>query len=221
MFNNIITGKIWPVVITIDINNMNKIYILLTFLLLGFVNLNAQKKNTDANLIGDVQCKGEHVPFINITIDGTTIGTTTDATGHFQIIDLPLGTHTIRVSGIGYKIATQTITAEKDKTVELKFVIEEDILNLEEIVVSADRNQTNRKEAPTVITSIGQKLFETTQSANLAEGLCFAPGLRTETNCQNCGFSQLRMNGMEGPYTQILMNSRPVFSGLAGVYGLN
>lgn len=41
-----------------------------------------------------------------------------------------------------------------------------------------------------------------------------------ENNCQNCGFSQVRMNGMEGPYSQILINSRPIFSGLAGVYGL-
>jgi len=179
-----------------------------------------QKAKTDANIIGDVQCNGEHVPFINVTIDGTTIGTTTDATGHFQIINVPEGNFTVRVTGIGYKSASQTITAVKNKTIEIKFDIKEDVLNLEEIVVSADRNQTNRKEAAVVITTINSKLFEVTQSANLADGLCFTPGLRTETNCQNCGFSQLRMNGMEGAYTQILMNSRPVFSGLAGVYGL-
>jgi len=58
------------------------------------------------------------------------------------------------------------------------------------------------------------------QSVTLSEGLNFTPGLRMENNCQNCGFSQVRMNGLEGPYTQILINSRPVFSGLAGVYGL-
>jgi outer membrane receptor for ferrienterochelin and colicins len=196
---------------------MKRNLVLLLFALL-FTKIHAQ--HTDANLIGDVQCNGEHVPFINITIDGTTIGTVTDATGHFQIINIPLGEHTVRVSGIGYKTVTQNIKAVKDKTVEIKFVVEEDVLNLEEVVVSADRNQTNRKEAPVVVTSIPSKLFETTQSVNLAEGLSFTPGLRTETNCQNCGFSQLRMNGMEGPYTQVLMNSRPVFSGLAGVYGL-
>ena len=50
--------------------------------------------------------------------------------------------------------------------------------------------------------------------------LMFSPGLRVENDCNNCGFSQVRMNGLEGPYTQILINSRPIFSGLAGVYGL-
>jgi outer membrane receptor for ferrienterochelin and colicins len=55
---------------------------------------------------------------------------------------------------------------------------------------------------------------------SIADGLSFSPGLRLENNCQNCGFTQLRMNGLEGPYSQILINSRPVFSALAGVYGL-
>jgi outer membrane receptor for ferrienterochelin and colicins len=199
---------------------MKKIYIVFLLTLLGMKLINAQQKHTDANLIGDVQCNGEHVPFVNVTIDGTTLGTATDATGHFQIIDIPEGTYTVRVSGLGYKTTTQQFTAVSNKTTEIKFVIEEDVLGLDEVVVSADRNQTNRKEAPVVVTTLSPKLFEITQSNNLAEGLCFTPGLRTETNCQNCGFTQLRMNGMEGPYTQILMNSRPVFSGLAGVYGL-
>ena len=65
-----------------------------------------------------------------------------------------------------------------------------------------------------------RSLFERTQNITLSEGLNFTPGLRMENNCQNCGFTQVRMNGLEGPYSQILINSRPVFSGLAGVYGL-
>ncbi|QGY47179.1 TonB-dependent receptor [Maribellus comscasis] len=199
---------------------MKKIILLTIFIVSVNLITRAQKKTTDANVIGDVQCDGEHVPFINVTIDGTTIGTTTDGTGHYQLINLPVGELTIRVSGMGYKSTSKTVTTELDKTIEIKFDIEKDVLNIESVVVTADRNQTNRAEAPVVVTSISPDLMANTQSVNIAEGLDFTPGLRTETNCQNCGFTQLRMNGMEGPYTQILMNSRPVFSGLAGVYGL-
>ena len=199
---------------------MKKIlFILITFLITSML-AKAQKKTTDANVIGDVQCDGEHVPFISVTVDGTTIGTATDATGHYQLINLPVGEFSIRVSGIGYKSISKKVITETDKTIEIKFQIEKDVLNIESVVVTADRNQTNRAEAPVVVTSISPELMANTQSVNIAEGLVFTPGLRTETNCQNCGFTQLRMNGMEGPYTQILMNSRPVFSGLAGVYGL-
>jgi outer membrane receptor for ferrienterochelin and colicins len=199
---------------------MKKILLISIIFLTTIVIGKAQKKGTDANIIGDVQCEGEHVPFISITIDGTTIGTATDATGHYQLINLPVGELTIRVSGIGYKSISQKVKTEEDKTQEIKFEIEKDVLNIEDVVVTANRNQTNRAEAPVIVTTISPQLMEKTQSVNIAEGVIFTPGLRTETNCQNCGFTQLRMNGMEGPYTQILMNSRPVFSGLAGVYGL-
>ena len=44
--------------------------------------------------------------------------------------------------------------------------------------------------------------------------------MRVENNCQNCGFQQVRINGLDGPYTQILIDSRPVFSALSNVYGI-
>ncbi len=193
------------------------ISLILMFFTIGAI---AQKTKTDANIVGDVQCEGEHVPFINITIDGTTMGTSTDGTGHYRLINIPEGQHTLRVSGLGYKTAALDFTATENKTVELNFRIEKDALNIEEVVVSADRNQTNRKEAAVVVTSLNPKLMQVTQSVNLGEALCYSPGLRTETNCQNCGFSQLRMNGLEGHYSQLLINSKPIFSGLMGVYGL-
>ena len=52
------------------------------------------------------------------------------------------------------------------------------------------------------------------------EGLAFQPGLRTETYCHACGFSQVRINGLNGAYSQILIDNRPIFSALNGVYGL-
>ena len=64
------------------------------------------------------------------------------------------------------------------------------------------------------------KLFESTNATNLAQGLIFQPGVRVENNCQNCGFNQVRINGLDGRYSQILIDSRPIMSALAGVYGL-
>jgi outer membrane receptor for ferrienterochelin and colicins len=58
------------------------------------------------------------------------------------------------------------------------------------------------------------------QANALSEGLCFQPGLRVESNCQTCNYSQLRMNGLGGGYSQILVNERAVFGPLVGLYGL-
>ncbi len=180
----------------------------------------AQKNATDANIIGHVTSKGEHLSFATITLAGTTIGTTTDETGHFQLIHMPVGEQTLVVSMVGYKPYRKTLTLVEGKTVEVKVELEEDMMNIEEIVVSSDRAAQRRIEAPVIVNTISPELFKITSSATLGEGLSFSPGLRLENNCQNCGFSQVRMNGMEGPYSQILINSRPIFSGLAGVYGL-
>ena len=202
---------------------MRTLNIIMTILLLSFSQINyAQKQKTDANVFGHVVCTGciEHLPFATIQVKGTTIGTTTDETGHYQLINLPEGTHILSATYIGYKPKEIEITIKKEETQEVNFELEEDVLGLDEVVVSADRGEQKRTEAPVIVNTISPKLFYTTQSVTLGEGLNFSPGIRVENNCQNCGFSQVRMNGMEGPYSQILINSRPIFSGLAGVYGL-
>ncbi|MCD6354485.1 MAG: TonB-dependent receptor [Prolixibacteraceae bacterium] len=202
---------------------MKKI-ITLCVLLLGAVVLQAEepdkKPKTDAMLFGDVKSGGKHIPFATITIKGTTIGTAADATGHFKISNLPVGKQIIVISAIGFKTVEKEVVFESNKSVTLLVELMPDNIGIDQVVVSADRNLKSRRETPTIVSSINPKLFQRTQNVTLSDGLNFAPGLRMENNCQNCGFSQLRINGMEGPYSQILINSRPVFSGLAGVYGL-
>ena len=178
------------------------------------------KEKTDANIVGHVTANGEHIPFANVFIKGTAIGTTTDETGHYQLINLPEGNYIVRVQVIGYKPKEETVSLHKGETKELKFDLQEDVLGLEEVVVTGDRNEKNRRESSVIVNTISPQLMATIQSQTLSDGLNFSPGLRMENNCQNCGFSQVRMNGMEGPYSQILINGRAIFSGLAGVYGL-
>ena len=179
-----------------------------------------KEPKTDAMLFGDVKSGGEHIPFATVRIDGTTIATAADATGHFKMTNLPVGKQTVVFSAVGYKTLKKEIELKANESVTLLADMKPDNIGIEQVVVSADRNEKNRKETPNIVNTINPKLFERTQNVTLSEGLNFSPGLRMENNCQNCGFTQVRMNGLEGPYSQILINSRPVFSGLAGVYGL-
>ena len=182
----------------------------------------AKVKRSDANIVGHVidAASEQHVPFVNVVLKGTTIGTTTDESGHYFLKNLPEGNFTIEVATLGYKTETREVVTRKGKTLEENFTITEDLIALDGVVVSANRNETSRRLAPTLINVIDMRLFETTTSPTLAEGLNFQPGVRVENNCQNCGFQQVRINGLEGPYTQILIDSRPIFSALSGVYGL-
>ncbi len=180
------------------------------------------KNPTDANIYGHVVDKHsrEHLPFMTIALKGTTLGTATDATGHYFLRNLPEGKFVVVVTAVGYKTQELEVDLRKGKTLEINFEVEEDQVSLDEVVVSANRNETTRRQAPTLVKVLDSKLFETTSASCLAEGLNFQPGVRVENNCQNCGFQQVRINGLDGPYTQILIDSRPVFSALSGVYGL-
>ncbi|MFN2396264.1 MAG: carboxypeptidase-like regulatory domain-containing protein, partial [Bacteroidales bacterium] len=203
-----------------------KLAFFLFTILFGYnqIKANAPERSmmkTDANIVGHVTADGKHLPFVNVSIKGTTIGTVTDETGHFRLIHMPEGKHTLSASFLGYKSAELEVTAESGITREIYISLEPDALGLNEVVVTGDRNERKRSESMVVVNSLSAALFNTTNSINFADALNFAPGLRVENNCQNCGFNQVRMNGMEGTYSQILINSRPIFSGLAGVYGLD
>lgn len=179
-------------------------------------------KATDANVYGHVvdRKSGEHIAYVTIHIKGTTIGTTTDKTGHYFLKNLPEGKFTLEVKCMGFKPVEKTITIKKDATQELNFELLTDDVALDEVVVSANRSETKRRLAPNLVSVIGSKMFDITQSTCLAKGLNFQPGVRTEDDCQNCGFTQVRINGLDGHYSQILVDSRPIFSSLNGVYGL-
>lgn len=89
-----------------------------------------------------------------------------------------------------------------------------------DVVVTASREEESRRDAVIRISSLNASQLATVGAQNVAEGIGFQPGLRMENNCGNCGFSQLRMNGLDGAYNQFLLNGRPVFSSLNSIYGL-
>ncbi|MFN9667097.1 MAG: TonB-dependent receptor plug domain-containing protein, partial [Bacteroidota bacterium] len=91
---------------------------------------------------------------------------------------------------------------------------------LNEIVVTGTKTLKRKTETPIIVNILNGKTLNNLQACNLSDGLKFQPGLRIETNCQTCNYTQLRMNGLQGGYSQILVNGRPIFSALMGLYGM-
>lgn len=174
----------------------------------------------NSSVSGRVTSPGGDVPFATVYVNGTTMGVAADASGAFRMNNLAAGRYELIFSAVGYRSTRITLDVSPETTHDLDVELAYDNIGLEQVVISANRNERRRKDASSVVNSIQPHMFERMQSVTLSEGLNFTPGVRMENNCQNCGFSQVRMNGLEGPYAQILINSRPVFSGLAGVYGL-
>lgn len=201
---------------------MNKFFLSLLLSLMAIGSAFAQAELTDANVVGHVIDKktGEHLPYVTIRLTGTTYGTMTDATGHYFLKNVANGKYTIEASCIGYISQQYEVTIKSDITQEVNFLLVEDVMQLEQIVVTGNKGEVKRRNSSTLVNVLNAKTFDLVSACSLADGLNFQPGVRVENNCQNCGFTQVRINGLDGHYSQVLMNSRPVFSALAGVYGL-
>jgi outer membrane receptor for ferrienterochelin and colicins len=140
--------------------------------------------------------------------------------GLFVLQTSDTGQSIIKCSLLGYRSLSMPLLLKSGSHQLPDLVLVEDPLYLDQTVISATRSALSSSRAPVLVNTISKNLLIQTRSSNLAEGLSFCPGLRVESSCQNCGYTQVRMNGLPGPYSQILLNSRPVFSALAGVYGL-
>jgi len=199
-------------------SHMKQGLILLPLLFFYLFPLSGQ--HSDANIFGDVQSEGEHIPFVTIHIEGTAIGTATDVTGHYMLIDLEPGIHVLVASSMGYFTVKKEVTIQKDELLEVNFELVEETMSIDEVVITGTKTFKRQTDAAVIVNVIDSDLLAQTQSCNISEGLKFQPGLRVETDCQTCNYTQLRMNGLGGGYSQILINGRPVFSPLTGLYGM-
>lgn len=199
-----------------------KIFFSFILSLMTGYTLFAQADLTDANVMGHVIDKttNEHIAYVTIRLVGTSYGTMTDATGHYFLKNIPDGDYEIEATYIGYVSQKFKVRIKGRRTQEVNFSLKEDVMQLEQIVVTGNKGEVKRRNSSTLVGVLNAKTFDLVSACSLADGLNFQPGVRVENNCQNCGFTQVRINGLDGHYSQVLMNSRPVFSALAGVYGL-
>ena len=182
----------------------------------------SHEKKSDAHIAGHVldAHTQEHLSFVNVQVEGTALGCLTDESGHFYLKNLPEGELTIVFSMMGYETEKRTVTLRRDTLIEMNVTIAETSFMIDNVVVTANKYETKQREVATIVNVIPPLIIESTTSNSMADVLNFQTGLRVEETCSNCGVPQIRINGLEGQYTQILMDSRPIFSSLASVYGL-
>jgi outer membrane receptor for ferrienterochelin and colicins len=163
---------------------------------------------------------GEPLMGANVFIEHTTIGCATNVSGEYHISKAPIGDFYLVASMIGYRMEHKVVTVSPNKVTIIDFELQPTILEMGAIVVTGTGTPHIYEDNPVRTVVIPRRLIERKQSLNLAEALSFATGIRVENDCQNCNFSQVRILGLDGKYSQILIDGDPVVSSLAGVYGL-
>ena len=187
--------------------------LIISFFLFSFIGQAQQTYQVS----GQVKSDNEFLPFANVYLENTSKGIMSDADGNYKLTNVTPGTYTIIASFTGYRTQKRKITISDENRI-INFNLDSEAL--EEIVITGTRTEKRRTDSPVIVNLINSRTLEQVVATDLSEGLRFQPGLRVETDCQTCNYTQIRMNGLQGGYSQILINGRPIFSPLTGLYGL-
>ncbi|WP_373513708.1 carboxypeptidase-like regulatory domain-containing protein [Persicitalea sp.] len=171
-------------------------------------------------LEGTVTHAGQPIEFASVAIQGKTFGTTADSTGRFELTALPAGKHMILISAIGYKAYQQSVMLTANQTTRIEVALQEEAGQLAEVVVTGTMKEVSKLASPVPVDIITQKFLYKNPVPSIFEALTYVNGVRPQLNCNVCNTGDIHINGLEGPYTMVLLDGTPIVSGLSTVYGL-
>jgi outer membrane receptor for ferrienterochelin and colicins len=168
---------------------------------------------------GQIAHQNQPVEFTSIQLMNTSIGTTSNAQGQFLLKNVPLGRQTLQVSCVGYipRIIEVNVSSTPEK---IEVELEEDAKQLQEIVVTGTMKEVTKMNSPIPVEVYAPSLFTKNPTPNIFESLSMVNGVQPQINCNVCNTGDIHINGLEGPYTMILIDGMPIVSSLATVYGL-
>lgn len=161
------------------------------------------------------------IPFANISLkqNGNSIVVASNLEGKYLAQGLKNGEVSIEVTRLGRKPVRIKFNIKKNQNT-LDIIMGEEIYNIDQVVVTGTKTFKRRTKSPVIVNILDKSKIQQVQACNISEALNFQSGLRVETDCQTCNYTQLRMNGLGGGYSQILINGRAIFSPLTGLYGM-
>lgn len=170
---------------------------------------------------GHVSSNGQPIIFGHVGISAINKGTSTDEKGYFELHSIPYGNYELTISCIGYEIKKMTISIDKVTPLTLLIEMEAENSALDEVVVTGTMKPVTRAESPVPVSIITPQLFRKNPTPSLFEAVGMINGVQPQINCNVCNTGDIHINGMEGPYTMVLIDGMSIVSGLSTVYGLN
>ena len=175
----------------------------------------------EAKIIGAITDNGIAIPFVNIRLKNSTTGTSSNESGEYELDGIQPGRYVLLASALGYKIFQTTLVLKADEILSLNFELIPNIENLDDIVVTGTLKPVSRLESPVPVEVYSPAFLQQNPTANVFEALANVNGVRPQINCNVCNTGDVHINGLEGPYTLVMIDGMPIVSGLGTVYGLS
>ncbi|TFV92335.1 TonB-dependent receptor [Algoriphagus kandeliae] len=170
------------------------------------------------NLEGKIVSNGKGLEFATIYLPDISKGATSDSLGYFSVQGIPNGIHRLEVSLLGFKKKSLEVSIPSKGFFEIN--LEALDSSLDEVVISGTLQEVSRSNSPVPIEVFKEGFFKANPAPSLFESLTTINGVRPQVNCNICNTGDIHINGLEGPYTMVLLDGMPIVSGLATVYGL-
>ncbi len=199
---------------------MRQSFLILLILILGTCHV-LRAQTGSGTIEGKISSSGKFVEFANVGLAGTSLGAASNATGYYVIKNVPAGNYRLEISSIGYQKVSQSVTVRAGQTSRVNAELEETASALGEVVVTGTMKEVSRLESPVPVEIFKPTFFRKNPTPALFEALQIVNGVRPQLNCNICNTGDIHINGLEGPYTMILIDGMPIVSGLSTVYGLN
>lgn len=193
----------------------------LRFLLftLCFVTIQVNAQNQSIN--GVVKSNNEIISNATISIETKKIVTKTDSSGKFQISNLAKGAYQLKLSAIGFETLHKKIVVPNSTNNNIHFELKKAYNQLDDVVITGTLKAINRLESPVPVEVYSPSYFKKNPTPNIFEALQNVNGVRPQLNCNICNTGDIHINGLEGPYTMVLIDGMPILSSLSTVYGLS
>ncbi|MCM0665542.1 TonB-dependent receptor [Flavobacterium tyrosinilyticum] len=190
-------------------------YLFLTILIISTQSIFSQ------NISGKVESIIPIGQEITIRLLNTNFRTQTDSLGLYKLENIPSGTYKINVTSTGFKPITQRISVLENENLNLDFELEEDQNELNEVVVSGTLKPVKRLESAVPVEVYSPTFFKKNPTPSIYDALQNINGVRPQLNCGVCNTGDIHINGLEGPYTLVMIDGMPIVSSLSTVYGLS
>ncbi|MFO0358084.1 MAG: TonB-dependent receptor [Sphingobacteriaceae bacterium] len=159
--------------------------------------------------------------YCSLQIPELQLNSYSKSNGEFSFPNIQQGNYTLIAQLVGYKTETISIHVNELKNKPLRIKLTSLENNLNEVVVTGTMRETGKDDSPISIEVIAPKLFQRSNTPTLMEATNMVNGVRPQLNCNVCNTGDIHINGMEGPYTLVLIDGMPIVSGLSSVYGLS
>jgi outer membrane receptor for ferrienterochelin and colicins len=166
------------------------------------------------------EADGTAVPYASVFVTGLDRGDLADSLGRLTLTDLPYGEYDLQVSSLGYRDARRRITVGSPRQA-LRIELSELINELDEIVVTGTMKAVRRSQSIVPVEIYTPAFLRQNPTPSFFDALQNVNGVRPQLQCSVCATGDIHINGMEGPYTMVLIDGMPIVSGLSTVYGLN